>query len=414
MVGSIIALLPSIAFLLVAAIFFFLMHDNPERLFFCLIYYFAFKSSTLFNFELVLNLEGINIFPEDLLTLFLALELIFSLANRLLSKRVSASRYRVLGKFYFSMSIIGLITWTYSEGIQTAVVNWRENLLSSVLILYCFSLNKWIKYELFSAALYRGSLFLSLLILIDILLNGVGTYSHVSAITGVTDRATTASGALFLVLALWNFLLQIKVFDFKRIMYVCVLATEILILQHRSVWIASIIGLIYLGLRLDNFNLRARILASLCIGTPFLFYIVKSTFTLSSAASDSGTLTWRLLRWQGSLGQSKSDLQIVFGGIIGHTESITVAGLNVAAHNMYVSLFEKFGLIGVFIYLAMLIPSRIESKGTSSFRNLDLVSSLTIVVFGVFYSFPYLAVLVLFSLRRIRSESAWKSDSALP
>ncbi len=414
MVGSIIALLPSITFLLVAAIFFFLMHDNPERLFFCLIYYFAFKSSTLFNFELVLNLEGINIFPEDLLTLFLALELIFSLANRLFSKRVSASRYRVLGKFYFSMSMIGLITWTYSEGIQTAVVNWRENLLSSLLILYCFSLNKWIKYELFSAALYRGSLFLSLLILISILLNGVGRYSNISAISGVTDRATTASGALFLVLALWNFLLQIKVFDFKRIIYVCVLVTEILILQHRSVWVASIMGLLYLGLRLDNFNLRARILASLCIGTPFLVYIVNSTSTLSSAASDSGTLTWRLIRWQGSLEQSKSDLQILFGGIIGHTESIIVAGLNVAAHNMYVSLFEKFGLIGAFIYLAMLIPSRIESNGISSFRNLDLVSSLTIVVFGVFYSFPYLAVLVLFSLRRIRSESAWKSDSALP
>jgi hypothetical protein len=155
-------------------------------------------------------------------------------------------------------------------------------------------------------------------------------------------------------------------------------------------------------------------LASLCIITPFLVYIVKSTSTLSSAASDSGTLTWRLLRWQGSLGQSRSDLQTLFGGVIGQTESITVAGLNVAAHNMYVSLFEKFGLIGVFIYLAMLIPSRIESKGISSFRNLDLVSSLTIVVFGVFYSFPYQAVLVLFTLRRIRSESAWKSDNALP
>jgi hypothetical protein len=413
MVGSVLGLVPLIGLLFTALVFFFFMHDNPERLFLFLIYYFVFDSSTLFNLNLVFTLEGINIFPEDLLTLFLAIELVFSVTNRQLSKKVSVSRYRLLGKFYLLLSISGLITWTYSVGIQPAVVNWRENLLCSLLILYCFSLNSSIRYELFSKALYRGSIFLSALILIRVVLHGVGDYSAISEVNGITERATTASGALFLLLALWNFLLQIETFDFKSAVYICWLMAEILVLQHRSVWIASMIGLLYLSLRLDNFRLKIRILVSLGVISPFLLFVVKNISFLSTAASDSGTLTWRILRWQGSLGQSKTNLQIVFGEIIGRTESIIVAGLDVAAHNMYVSLFEKFGIFGLLVFLVILIPSRIGSNSTPKFKNLDLVLTLTLVVFGMFYSFPYLAILILFSLRRIRTELGWRTDSAL-
>lgn len=412
MVGSVISLIPLIGLLFAALTFFFFMHNNPERLFLFLIYYFVFDSSTLFNLNLVFTIEGINIFPEDLLTLFLAIELVFSITNRQISKQVSSSKYRILGKIYLLLSISGLITWTYSEGIQPAVVNWRENFLCSLLILYCFSLNSWISHELFSKALYRGSIFLSVLISIRLILHGVGDFSAISQANGITERATTATGALFLLLALWNFLLQIDTFDFKSAVYVCGLVSEILILQHRSVWVASMIGLLYLCLRLDNFRLKIRILVSLGIVGPFLLFVVKNNSFLSSAASDSGTLTWRILRWQGSLRQSKTDLQIVFGGVIGHTESVIVAGLDVAAHNMYVSLFEKSGIFGLIVFLVILIPSRLRTKSDYKFANLDSVLTLTLVVFGMFYSFPYLAILIMFSLRRIRTELGWRTDSA--
>jgi hypothetical protein len=414
MAGSVIALLPFIGLLVLAVTFFGFMHDNPERFFLCLILYFAFDSSTLFDVNLVINVNGLNIFVEDLLTLFLALELLFSLANRNFSKKIVSSKYRTLGKTYLLMSIIGIITWAYSEGIQTAVVNWRENLLCSLLILYCFSFNTWIKYEVFSSALYRGSVFLSVLILIRVILNGFGDFSEISVVSGITDRATTASGALFLLLALWNFLLQTRAFDFKSIAYIFVLATEILILQHRSVWLASLIGLSYLALRLENFRLRFRILTLISILTPLMSYVVINTSSLAAAASDSGTLTWRILRWQSSLGQSRSEIQTLFGGVVGHIDSITVAGLNVAAHNMYVSLFEKYGIVGVIVYLMILIPNKVKPEGNKGLRNLDLVSSLSLITFGFFYSFPYVAILVLFSIRRIRSEFEWRFDHAGP
>lgn len=404
--------IPFTLILVFSVIFFIFLYKSPERVFLCLILYFAFKSSTLFNINLAVNVMGFNIFLEDLISIFLAVELFLSLFNRNLSENIITSKYRILGKTYLLMSIIGVITWAYSEGIQTSVVNWRENLFSSLLILYCFSLNNWISYEVFSSVLYRGSLFLSLLILIRVLVHGIGNFSQVSSVNGVTDRATNASGALFLLLALWNFLLQMKTINLVNLLYICVLVTEILILQHRSVWLASIVGICYSGLKLNSVKLRIRMALLVSFLTPIIWYLLRSLSNLSAASTDSGTLTWRILRWQQSLGQSRSEVQILFGEVTGYIDRISVAGLTVAAHNMYISLFEKFGILGVIVYLVILIPDKVKFKDFDKLKNLDLVCSISLFFFGLFYSFPYIAVLILFTIRRIRSEFKWKLNNA--
>ena len=127
-----------VIFLILLLLFF--MHDKPERFFFFLVCYFVLDSSTLFELKVIIRVEDINIFPEDLLTILLALEFFSSLSNRNLPRVLTGSKYRIVGKTFLLLSIFGLITWTYSRGIQTAVVNWRENLLDCFLILYCFSL----------------------------------------------------------------------------------------------------------------------------------------------------------------------------------------------------------------------------------------------------------------------------------
>lgn len=412
MAGSIVSIFPYVGFVLLMLIFFGLLHNKPVRVFYFLTFYFAFDSSTLFDINVLITLNEVNIFVEDVFTLFLAFEMLLSLADLNLSQKIFSSKYRTLGKTFLIMSIIGLTTWGYSVGIQTAVVNWRENLLCSLLILYCFSFNSWFTYEVFSSTLYRGSVFLSILILIRVVLHGPGNFSEISAINGITDRATNASGALFLLFALWNFLIQTNVYNVRNFTYVMVISTEILILQHRSVWLSSLIGLSYLVLRLKKFRLRLRFLTLMFFIIPLLSFVVIRTPNLSAAALDSGTLSWRLLRWQSSFGQSRSEIQTLFGGITGYIESITVVGLKVAAHNMYISLFEKVGIVGAIIFLLMLIPNRENSKNDEKLVNLDLVSSITLITFGFFYSFPYVAILILFSIRRIRSEIQWRNQHA--
>ena len=412
MAGNLISLLPVMIVIFLILLLLFFMHDKPERFFFFLVCYFVLDSSTLFELKVIIRVEDINIFPEDLLTILLALEFFSSLSNRNLPRVLTGSKYRIVGKTFLLLSIFGLITWTYSRGIQTAVVNWRENLLDCFLILYCFSLKSWLNYRFYSSVIFRSSLFLSVMILARIAIHGIGNFSQLSNDTRSTDRATTAAGALFLLFALWNYLIQIHTLNLKNFFYILMIVGEILILQHRSVWVALLIGVMFLLWKLNIVELRFRIVALSLIIAPILFLAVRSSPILSSAASDSGTLTWRILRWQGSLEQSKSFVQILIGSVFGNLDQITVAGLSVAAHNMYITLFEKFGIVGVILYLSLLIPHKKLNVKKMDHGNIDSLMTITLIAFGFFYSFPYIAIIVFFALRRIRSQLYWEAENS--
>lgn len=406
MLSIIRTFLPIISLVILLAILYLKIHSNPRLFLGILVFYFAFKSSTLFSAPLVVNIFGFNVYPEDLITILLAAEFFSSLIDKKFNSLLSHTHFRRAGKFYLLQCCFGLFFWIYSVGLQSAVVSWRESVLSSFLILYCFSTNQWITFDYLHSLVISASFFLSILIFIKIIVYGIGDYSELNPITGLTERAATSSGALFLLLALWLVVVANKIRGLKLFLFALLLVIEILLLQHRSVWIAAIVGVFYLILRAKESSFRKKGLGISLLLIPVYSILTFKESSIETATVDSGTLSWRVLRWKSSLGADRSWSELLFGSILGPTQSFVVDGLNVAAHNMYLSLFEKFGIIGLISYLSIIYPTKQSIIFSDNFKTIEVLITLTVCIFGIFYSFPYLFILIMFTFRRILVEMA--------
>jgi len=141
-----------------------------------------------------------------------------------------------------------------------------------------------------------------------------------------------------------------------------VLLSIIIVIQHRSVWLATAGGLFAVYVFIKEKSVRGLVSIGLAIFllfsiTPFMDQLVgsnisatlkKSAIFLQSPEEDP-TASWRLNAWRQELKKTKKN-PIIGEGLGGYSEWFD--GQNwqrVMVHNGYIMTFSKFGILGVFL-----------------------------------------------------------------
>jgi len=186
------------------------------------------------------------------------------------------------------------------------------------------------------------------------------------------------------------------------------LGPAIVLLQHRTVWAVTIVGLLWLAgqrVRLRTQFLRAAI-AMAAVAALWLVLVSGrateiATASLQQSATDEGTLRWRLEGWRQLMLESQA--RNLFSGLVGQPfgagfertfEDVLVDS---APHNYYVEAFLRLGLAGLLLLFSLYLPAirylkrlpapgRVFAYPDTRFWSMVLVAQL---VFFVTYSPGY-------------------------
>ncbi len=144
------------------------------------------------------------------------------------------------------------------------------------------------------------------------------------------------------------------------------LGPVLILLQHRTVWIAVILGTLWLCARDVRFRNRFAIgvFASLVVGALLTLLLFGShgestQRSLQYSASDTGTFAWRLEGWKALLAEKAPPETLLIGQPFGagferHMGEGTVT---VSAHNFYLETLIQFGIPGVLLLFGLYVWS---------------------------------------------------------
>ena len=148
-----------------------------------------------------------------------------------------------------------------------------------------------------------------------------------------------------------------------------VLLVVLVLLQHRTVWLVTIAGLVYLMFRERMFT--ARVLAALAVGGVVFTGLVITVFDdaeigedLATSSQSTGTFEWRLAGWQALLENSGPEttaevaVGLPFGG--GWDRRFDGMAVEVSPHNFYIESYLRVGAVGV---AAMLLIYAVALRG---------------------------------------------------
>ena len=141
-----------------------------------------------------------------------------------------------------------------------------------------------------------------------------------------------------------------------------VLLSIIIVIQHRSVWLATAGGLFAVYILIKKKTVRGLVSIALAIFllfsiTPLIDQFVGSNISATlkesvlflQSSEEYGTGSWRLTAWRQELQRSKEN-PIIGEGLGGYSDWFD--GQNwqrVMVHNGYIMTFSKFGIVGVFL-----------------------------------------------------------------
>ncbi len=351
------------------------------------------------------EIYGLNIYFSDLIIL-VNLTLLF-----LAKKPNKKWRFQKFPKtiwFFLVLTTAGIVFWTLGNGVQPGWNNWRSYMLSFTLFLVAQQQSLNINYE------HIKNVFLLPLSLILVLLYsyvmqfGLGTAEDTNLTTGSSlGRPITASGALLIMFSFFFYLSSSRItVSVISILTMCLVS--IIIVQHRSVWLATLGGVItwMIGSK-RNSNSSSKIFSLLLLGLFSLAtYLSLSQLRISSKSTN--TLEWRFTRWADSFKVTRSNLEWILGAVFGPTPVQMQEGVEfkVFAHNAYVATIESFGIVGFLLLIAFLI-SRFESSSEHTYSvasNMFLISAL---IFGFFYWIEpsYWLILGIYSASSFRLDS---------
>jgi O-Antigen ligase len=145
-----------------------------------------------------------------------------------------------------------------------------------------------------------------------------------------------------------------------------VLGPVLILLQHRTVWITVILGMLWLYARDARFRSRSAIglSAALVVGALLTLLLFGSQGestqrSLHYSASDTGTFAWRVEGWKALLAEKVRPETLVIGQPFGagferHMEGGTVT---VSAHNFYLETLIQFGIPGALLLFGVYVWS---------------------------------------------------------
>ena len=143
-----------------------------------------------------------------------------------------------------------------------------------------------------------------------------------------------------------------------------VLGPLLLLLQHRTVWVAVLLGLLWLCARDIRFRTRLVVgmIASLVVGALLTLLLFGSQTdrtqrSLQRSASDTGTFTWRVEGWKALLAEKAPPETLAIGQPFGAGFDRHVGGgiLSASAHNFYIETLVQFGIPGVLLLFGLYV-----------------------------------------------------------
>lgn len=187
----------------------------------------------------------------------------------------------------------------------------------------------------------------------------------------------------------------------------------IVVSQHRSVWIAGLVGLtaviIFATGASASGRSRSRAVALLVAGGWLALVgwtLVGSANDVISSAVDAGTLDWRASGWQALISDAiaRGPVTIAIGEPFGSGFVRTVnAGYStgVQPHNWYVEIFLRLGVVGLAALVGILLAAISKSRATSSewMFSLGVVAAYAAAYAVDWFLAPWLAAAVVMSLR---------------
>lgn len=204
-----------------------------------------------------------------------------------------------------------------------------------------------------------------------------------------------------------------------------VLGLLVVLLQHRTVWVAAIVAIAYLLAEAVRRGGRARRIAIpvLAAGGVATFVIAVTgalrhtalAASTDNAFSQGNTLSWRILGWQELLGERRSFGDQLLGEPFGGGFERVVDGvtLTVSAHSEYVATVLRLGLVGLLAvgFLLLVAWRSADAAGVALGippRFLRAVLIL-VILYGTTYSWDpmqgvVLGLLVGFTKRRPEPE----------
>lgn len=251
-------------------------------------------------------------------------------------------------------------------------------------------------------AVYTGWLFA--VVLHGFATTGVRTVTDV-AYAGdrvVDPRPVSASGALVLAMVL------MLVAGFRRhlsgpVWYglLGVLGLVVVLLQHRTVWVATAVALTYVGMRAIRRGGRARRMAIPALSTGALAAIVIATTGLlrqsaladsvSNALGQDNTLSWRILGWRQLLAGDRELTDLVVGEEFGRGFARVVNGvtLTVSAHSQYIATLLRFGLIGLVLIGLLLVRAWRNADAAGAELHISPTALRAVVILIACYGLTY-------------------------
>ena len=351
------------------------------------------------------QLFGFNVYTEDLFTFSTVCVSLFMPKFAKKNRKDSLAAISLPLKFLLLSLFLGILTWVNEYGLKTGVNSWREPLFTLSIFYYCLKVPfLWERVHLRNLMIYPGGL-LAFMTLIRFSISGIGSSQGVDSNTGESlGRATTSLGAFIILIALIGSYFLVRK-SWLRTIFLIVCGLEILLLQHRTLWLVSLAA-VFFFISLHNYEAAKQSRLAKFLGLMYLlfFTFIYSSFNqkLESSATDSNTWHWRTQRWAESLSTPRSIQQWIFGSTFGPTPVTAYGTRSEFSHSAYVNMVEYFGIVGLLLLLWILVLSYF-AFGSNKTTKLARLVMLCAVIYGITYNVPIQFYLLFGILLRIQA-----------
>lgn len=299
--------------------------------------------------------------------------------------------------------VLGFSLWTASVGSALAINYWAQWLLAAGLLLLgiTFGARCWMWWR---RAIWVYGLVISVYQALALAI-GMRVQADGSDAPGFySTRSISASLALVMVIGLSTVLEDTALKPSVRNAVAVWLGFSVVIAQHRSVWASLLVVLVSVAVRAlaGRWGL-SRWWSILATAGLFAAAAVLPLLTRASILPGSGsggtalpdsfesgvTMQWRLDMWESRMGQSRSPLEWLLGGMSGPTPAwgpdSTVMNASISSHSMFVDLVTMLGWLALLAFVGLVVlgltPVRVRSGDVQ-------VSLLALLAFGIFYAWP--------------------------
>ena len=406
-------------FIVISLLFLAYMAASKPYVFLSMILtYFALTSSTFLwlNSSISTQYLGFNLYPEDFFTAAAIFANVFIKSDKVIfSKAKSLELLRFCAKLVISGIVLGIIFWTFLFNLKIGVNSWRNLLLVFTLFLYSLKFCSSFTLKNLKVLLILPGLLLGIVTAIRFTVQGIGRseYIAIDPLTGeVLGRATSALGAYFILIAGIGAFYLIKENRFYRFTILIMAVLEVILLQHRTVWVSAIISLIFFLLLRDRNDTKYLSVFKFFV-IPLVIFVAwffdKKYSAIASAATNTETFGWRTSRWSESMSASRSILEWFFGSIFGPIGPTDPTIIRAYSHSSYINQIEYLGFVGLIILIMIIVTSFNFSKQSIQLGNLVRIFVASAVGFGFTYQIPipfFLLVPIFLQLSRLGSSGS--------